>query len=246
MSTEQQAYIIISTMGSGGAFLQAIIERIVRPEEQVPLWTSTYNNAFSATMRPGFDYDWMKAEGAMISPSDFFKELIVTVPEDQPVIISNNILDWKAIYGRFPKAKTVIISFDESDLDEIAKCYFWQLHVDEYNTQAKNNHENIKTNAPFLYTSPPGTRPEDLTADEKKAMYTMLKGLSLLSGYNLVKIPEEYKDRAFIINYKDLMYNADATLDRLSEICDATITNFVRTEYMNYLEKHRVFLETVV
>jgi len=73
----------------------------------------------------------------------------------------------------------------------------------------------------------------------------MLKGLALLSGYNLVKIPEEYKDKAFLIKYRDLMYNPDGVLDKLSEICDATITNFVRTEYMNYLEKHRVFLETI-
>jgi hypothetical protein len=131
------------------------------------------------------------------------------------------------------------------DLDEIAKCHFWQLHVDEYNTQSKSNHDNIKTNAPYLFTSPEGTRPEDLTKSEKEAMYNMLKGLALLSGYNLVTVPPEYEGKAVVIKYKDLIYNPDKVLDTLSDITDSTITNFVRTEYMNYLEKHRVFLESI-
>lgn len=241
----QQAYVVVSTMGSGGAFLMAIVERIVRPDEQVPLWTSTHNNAFSATMRPGFDYDWIKAEGGPISPDDFFRDLIITIPDEQPVIISNNTLAWEAIYSRFPDAKVLIVGFDMDDLDEIAKCHFWQLHVDEYNTQSKSNHDNIKTNAPYLFTSPEGTRPEDLTKSEKEAMYNMLKGLALLSGYNLVTVPPEYEGKAVVIKYKDLIYNPDKVLDTLSDITDSTITNFVRTEYMNYLEKHRVFLESI-
>jgi hypothetical protein len=246
MNSDQMVYVITATPGSGDAFLMAIIERIVRPDEQVPLWTSTHNNAFSATMRPGFDFDWNKHEVGPVPQEEFFKEIVITVPEDQPVIVSTNQLNPQAVLSRFPKAKIIAIKFDEDDLDEIARAHFWQLHVDEYNTQSRIMHENMKKNCPFLFTSPiEGTRPEDLTREEKLGFYALLKGLALLSGFSEVRIPEQYKNNVFLIDYKDLMKNPEKTLTTLSEILDATITSFVRTEYMNYLEKHRVFLESV-
>ena len=85
----------------------------------------------------------------------------------------------------------------------------------------------------------------NIKASDLVNMYNMLKGLALLSGYNLVTIPPEYEGKAVVIKYKDLIYNPDKVLDTLSDITDSTITNFVRTEYMNYLEKHRVFLESI-
>jgi len=240
----QPVYIVCFPQGGQGHFVMAILERILRPDEQVPMWTTTYNGAQSACMRPGFDFDWLSYEGKQVSGSDFFENVIVVVPDDEPVIIAFQNLDYDAVFKRFPQAKIIVIGFTADDVVEIGRNHFWQMFVDDFSAQ--KYFDEIRAQYSYLFTSPPGTRPEDLTDFEKEKIYNILGGMALLSGYGEFVVPDNRKENVFCLNYHDVMYDADKTLANLSAITGAEITDFVKSEYLGHLEKHKVFLETVV
>jgi hypothetical protein len=70
--------------------------------------------------------------------------------------------------------------------------------------------------------------------------------MALLSGYGHFVVPEHRKDNVFCLYYNDMMCDPDKTLADLSAITGVEINEFVRGEYLAHLEKHKVFLESVV
>jgi hypothetical protein len=240
----QPVYIICFPQGACGHFLMAILERVLRPDEQVPMWTTTYNGAQSACMRPGFDFDWLAFEGRQITGTDFFENVILVVPDSEPVIIGFQTLDYDAMFKRFPQSKIIVVGFTADDIVEIGKNHFWQLFVDDFSSQ--RHFDELREKYQYLFTSPAGTRPEDLTTKEKEVVYNLLGGMALLTGYGEFETPAQRKDNVFCIQYRDLMYDAEKTLAELVKITGIETTDFVRTEYLNHLDKHKVFLETVV
>jgi hypothetical protein len=240
----QPVYIVCFPQGGQGHFLMAILERILRPDEQVPMWTTTYNGAQSACMRPGFDFDWLAYEGKQVPGAEFFEKVVVVVPEEEPVIIAFQSLDYNAVFNRFPQAKIFVVGFTPEDVVEIGRNHFWQMFVDDFSSQ--RYFEELRTQYTYLFTSPFDTRPEDLTDEEKQKVYNILGGMALLSGYGGFVVPNGREDNVFSVYYHDMMYDADKTLAMLASVTGIETTDFVRTEYLNHLEKHKVFLETVV
>jgi len=240
----QPVYVVCFPQGGQGHFIMAILERILRPDEQVPMWTTTYNGAQSACMRPGFDFDWLKYEGQQVPGSEFFENVAIVVPEEEPVIIAFQNLDYDAVFKRFPQAKIIVVGFTSNDIVEIGRNHFWQMFVDDFSSQ--RYFDELRTQYSYLFTSPPDTRPENLTDTEKQKVYNILGGMALLSGYGEFEVPDSRKDNVFCLLYHNMMYDADKTLADLASITGIETTEFVRTEYLNHLEKHKVFLETVV
>jgi hypothetical protein len=240
----QPVYVVCFPQGGQGHFVMAILERILRPAEQVPMWTTNYNGAQSACMRPGFDFDWLKYEGKNVSGADFFENVLVVVPEEEPVVIAFQSLDYDAVFKRFPQAKIIVVGFTQNDIVEIGKNHFWQMFVDDFSS--RKYYDELRTQYSYLFTSHPETSPADLTAEEKQKVYNILGGMALLSGYGQFAVPEHRKDNVFCLYYHDMMYDADKALAELSKITGVEITEFVRGEYLTHIEKHKVFLETVV
>jgi hypothetical protein len=240
----QPVYVVCFPQGGQGHFIMAILERILRPDEQIPMWTTNYNGAQSACMRPGFDFDWLKYEGQNVPGSLFFENVVVVVPEEEPVIIAFQSLDYDAVFKRFPQAKIIVVGFTQTDILEIGKNHFWQMFVDDQSSRRYFN--ELRTQYAYLFTSSMDTSPEDLTADEKQKVYNILGGMALLSGYGQFVVPESRKENVFCLYYNDMMYNPDKTLADLSAVTGVEINDFVRGEYLAHLEKHKVFLESVV
>ena len=148
------------------------------------------------------------------------------------------------MFKRFPQAKIIVIGFTTDDIMEIGKNHFWQMFVDDFSAQ--RFFDEIRSQYSYLFTTPLGSRPEDLTDFEKQKVYNILGGMALLSGFGEFVVPEDRKDNVFVLNYHDVMNDADKTLANLAAITGVEITDFVRSEYLNHLEKHKVFLESVV
>jgi hypothetical protein len=222
----------------------AILERILRADEQIPMWTTNYNGAQSACMRPGFDFDWQKYEGQNVTGADFFENVLVVVPEEEPVVIAFQSLDYDAVFKRFPQAKIIIIGFTQNDILEIGKNHFWQMFVDDQSS--RKYFDELRKQYAYLFTSSLDISPEDLTAEEKQKVYNILGGMALLSGYGHFVVPENRKENVFCLYYNDMMCDPDKTLADLSTITGVEINDFVRGEYLTHLEKHKVFLESVV
>lgn len=240
----QPIYVVIHPMGAGGYFLRAMIERMLRPDDEIPIWHSVHNNSLSAINKSGFDYNWTRSSG-IGQTVDFFENLIISFPDPEPVVMGWRSLNWNAMLSRFPDAKVIILGFDEDDVPQLAINHFWKFFVDEYNGGAQAPFIDVRNSIPAIFTSAESVRPENLTDEEKSKLTKWLQSLVISQGGMVYTVPEQYQSQATIIKYKDIIGNKDKVISQLEEITGTTASDFIKGQYDQYLIREAAYMESI-
>ncbi len=242
-------YSVCYVHGSSGSMMVSLLEKIISKDLDKPFAINQWNNAHQNVYNPNVTFNWQKVGRDGMRAGSVFEyfENMVVINDENNVYFQTHWFHPKAIWGRFPDARVVLITHTLEDVQEIAINNFFKFVVGEFDGngsgKARGTYYWMRRNSPHLFNTPEHTKPKDLPIEEQRAAVQVLEGLCIGCGYHLVTIPEEYKDKICRLWYRDIINNPDQTLQKLSEFLETEVNDFAREQYYGYCERQKIFIK---
>jgi len=237
---KQDGYFICYTAGTSGAFIASLVSQIVNETERKFAFTMNGNSHANMVDSNG-GIDWALAPSPCTS--EYFYRNVFTFNSSKPMVVQTHLQPaWEIAKERWPDFKAIIVQHSLEDVDEIAVNLYYKYYVDDFDVTAKQAFLDVihKQSTAF---SKDVIHPNQLSEEEIKAFIKVLIYHKISDGYMYPVIPEEYKNNAMILPYREIITNKDVVLDKLSKFLGMSVPEISSDNYDAYLEYQKKLIE---
>lgn len=231
-----ETYLINWPAGASGSFLASLVAHFVNED---------FHSSLSAN---GNSHDGKNviAENWKLDPENFTK--IYTVEpthlhiepryEDRPFILFDHVLpDWELLFAQFPKFKNIRVTISPNEVIRMFANLFFKQFVEHYSLGNPTHNYWVQTQGYYPYLKKYNS-PKDVDLE------TVRRYLEDSSTYDIpdcwrdeCELPDQYKDKIYLIRFYDIIHNRDLVLEKISQITSRPITDKVLEFYNDYIEK---------
>jgi hypothetical protein len=230
---KQDGYFICYTAGTSGAFIASLVSQIVNNTERKFAFTMNGNSHANMVDSNG-GIDWALAPSPCTS--EYFYRNVFTFNSAKPMVVQTHLQPaWEIAKARWPDFKAVIIQHDLADVDEIAVNLYYKYYVDDFDVTAKQSFFDVIYKQSTAFPADI-THPAQLTEEEVKAFIKILIYHKISDGYMNPVVPDEYKENALILPYREIITSKDIVLNKISNFLGMPVPELSSDNYDAYLE----------
>ncbi len=235
-------YIVSFANGSAGSFISAIIERLCSPWITNPIVPGKHNSAHRMMVKPNYR-STRKQYGGKVNAKEYFAGM-ERIMVWHPTFIETHFFSPKDMIEKFPESKILAITLTEEDIEEVAINSFFKFIVGEANEPLPSRAWNYLHQSAFFIADSISLKDiEDNLPKYLEICTKIRQGDIILSGFHLIEDREKYGDNVTFLPYSTITNKPEEALEILSKFTDKPITDYVRTEFMLYIERQRDFIQ---
>lgn len=216
ISESSNIYIVSYATATCGNFINLVVWSLLENPEGFHIF-SKHGNAH--TFNP-YKQNWHiqrhsdEWKSYIKDNSNHLYRLVKQLNEDKPLILSGHKIPiFDEVFDMYPNAKLIFIQYDVEDIEYIKKLFYYKIMIDMF--RLKGTYDECKADLIFETNN---KHPE----------------------FRNIEIPEVYKDKSCIINFRDILNEDSTVLETLGKFVNREVTIGIKKMHRDYLDKQPI------
>ena len=220
ISTSNNIYLISYASATCGNFVMLVLWSLLEHPEGFHIFSKHGNAHLFNPYKENWKVDRASTEWKnyhkIVDYNNHLYRLVKPLDDTKPLLLSGHKFpDFEEFFEMYPNAKLIFIQHSKEDIEHLKKLFYYKIPVDM-----------LQLNMPF----------------EEAGIDYVFETINYLPEFIDVDIPEKYKDRTCIIEFRDILNEDSALLETLGKFVDKKVTEGIRSMHKNYLDKQPIDL----